>query len=86
MEMEYRGFRAVAAHDPQDCVYVGTVSGVSDVLTFHADAQDDLDEHFHGCVDDYLEICRKYGRRPDFPMGTAFLPYPRQETEIMNRE
>jgi predicted HicB family RNase H-like nuclease len=63
--MEYNGYRATINYDPEDHILVGTVFGIKDSLNFHGNSVDELETSFHNCIDDYLEMCKEFGKEPD---------------------
>ena len=64
-ELSYKGYRAAVGYDPEDGLFVGHVNGINDVLGFHGNSEDELIQHFHSVIDDYIDICKKYGRTAD---------------------
>ena len=67
-KLVYKGYRADVRYDSEDGLYVGRVIDVDDVLGFHGSSEDELMERFHLCIDDYIDICKRYGRIADKDM------------------
>ena len=65
--MTYKGFTACIEFDGEDRVFFGRLAGIRDIVTFHGQTVDELETAFKEAVDDYLEVCRKLGERPDKP-------------------
>ncbi|MDR7038848.1 putative HicB family RNase H-like nuclease [Methylobacterium sp. BE186] len=65
--MAYRGFHARVAFDPDDGLFVGQLSGINDVVGFHADTVAGLTEAFHEAVEDYVATCEAVGKAPEKP-------------------
>jgi len=65
--MSYRGFYARVDYDAEDEIFVGRLSGINDVVGFHASSVQELKAAFHEAVDDYVETCRKAGKAPEKP-------------------
>lgn len=63
--MKYKEYRAKIEYDSDDNIFVGEVLGLNDVLSFHANNTADLEKHFHDCIDEYLNMCKKYGKVPE---------------------
>lgn len=63
--MEYKGYHASVDFDADDMLFVGKVFGIADSLNFHGTSVDELEQMFHRSIDNYLEMCAKYGRKPD---------------------
>ncbi len=62
--MTYRGQTARVEFDARDNIMVGRLVGITDVVSFHADAVPALRAAFEEAVDDYLEACQKVGKAP----------------------
>ena len=64
-KIHYKGYWAVVVYDPEDGLLVGHVTGVDDVLGFHGNTKEEAVVRFHLCIDDYIDICKRYGRTAD---------------------
>ena len=51
-------------YDDDDHLFTGRIAGIRDIVGFHADTVDGLQEAFHEAVEDYLEACAKIGKEP----------------------
>lgn len=65
--MTYRDYAAAIAYDDADGLFFGRIAGIRDGVGFHADTVEGLRAAFREAVDDYIETCRKIGRRPQKP-------------------
>lgn len=63
--MEYKGYHADIRYSDEDRMFVGEVFGLNDSIGFHGASVDELEEMFHQSVDNYLEMCREFGKEPD---------------------
>lgn len=63
--MEYKGYHAEIKYSDEDRLFVGQVVGVSDTLAFHGASVSELEEMFHQSIDNYLELCREFGKTPE---------------------
>ena len=63
--MRYKDYRAVIAYDEEDGIFVGEVFGISDSLNFHGTSVEELQKSFHDCIENYIEECRKLGKKPE---------------------
>ncbi|SCP99898.1 type II toxin-antitoxin system HicB family antitoxin [Anaerobium acetethylicum] len=63
--MEYKGYHATVEYDAEDGIFVGEVFGIVDSLNFHGSSVVELVNMFHQSIDNYLEICKKYGKEPN---------------------
>ena len=64
-QLNYRGYAATVAFDPDDTILVGRIAGIRDVIGFHAETAEGIVTAFHEAVDDYLETCEKLGKPPE---------------------
>ncbi len=62
--MKYKGYIARIEYDEEDCVFVGHLAGIKDIVGFHGSTVDELENAFHESVDNYLAISEETGRPP----------------------
>lgn len=55
----YKNYKASIMYSEEDELFVGEVIGVSDSLYFHGRSVVELEESFHNCIDNYMELKRK---------------------------
>lgn len=63
--LEYRGYHARIELSEEDNCFVGSVMGINDSLHFHGQTVAELKEAFQVCIDDYLEMCKAFGKTPE---------------------
>ncbi|MBQ6663378.1 MAG: type II toxin-antitoxin system HicB family antitoxin [Firmicutes bacterium] len=63
--MEYNGYHAQIEFDSEDQIFVGSVIGINDSLSFHGSSVDELKKNFKQSVDNYLVLCEKVGKSPE---------------------
>ena len=63
--MEYKGYHAAVRYSDEDRMLVGEVIGINDTLGFHGSSVAELEEMFHQSIDNYLEMCKQTGKKPD---------------------
>ncbi len=63
--MEYKGYHAAVRFSDEDDLFVGEVIGLNDTLAFHGASVQELTDMFHQSVDNYLEMCREFGKEPE---------------------
>jgi len=63
--MEYKGYHAAIRYSDEDNLFIGEVFGINDTLAFHGSSVQELESMFHQSVDNYLEMCREFGKTPD---------------------
>ena len=71
--MKYKGYVARVEFDDEDLIFVGRISGIADIVTFHGTSVTELEQAFHESVDDYLEACAKLGQQPNKPFSGKML-------------
>ena len=63
--MEYKGYHADVQYSDEDKLFVGEVIGINDKLAFHGSSVSELEMLFHQSIDNYLEICEEFGKKPE---------------------
>ena len=63
----YRGYTAKVDFDPQDDIFVGRLTGINDMVGFHAETVEGLKAAFHEAVDDYVAACAAAAKPPEKP-------------------
>ena len=63
--MEYNGYHADIKYSDEDKLFVGEVIGINDALFFHGSSVSELEDMFHQSIDNYLEMCREFGKEPE---------------------
>ena len=49
-------------YSDEDNLFIGEVFGINDTLAFHGSSVQELESMFHQSVDNYLEMCREFGK------------------------
>ena len=62
--IEYKGYIATVEYSHEDTCFFGKLEMIDDLVTFEADAANELEANFHVAVDDYLQTCEELGREP----------------------
>lgn len=70
--LEYKGYHAKIDFDEEDMLFVGSVFGIQDSLNFHGTTISELVDSFHQSIDNYLEMCEEFGRKPDKEFKGSF--------------
>ncbi|MCL2138280.1 MAG: type II toxin-antitoxin system HicB family antitoxin [Treponema sp.] len=63
----YKGYTAIVGFSAEDECLVGHITGINDVIGFHANSVKEIRKVFQETVDDYLASCKKVGREPNKP-------------------
>jgi len=71
--MNYKGYSAAVAYEPDDRVFHGRVNDISDVVTFEGTSVDELEAAFRNAVEEYVAFCEERGRVPQRPFSGRFL-------------
>jgi len=75
--MNYKGYCARVEYDAEDRIFVGRLTGLHDIVSFHGASVDELERAFHESVDSYLDARAKLGQKPDKPAsGKLMLRVP----------
>ncbi len=70
--LEYKGYHAKIEFDEEDMLFIGSVFGIQDSLNFHGTTIPELVDSFHQSIDNYLEMCEKFGKKPDKEFKGSF--------------
>ena len=63
--MEYKGYHAAIQYSDEDNLFIGEVFGINDTLAFHGSSVQELESVFHQSIDNYLEMCREFGKKTE---------------------
>ena len=63
--IEYKGYLGIVEFSPDDMAFYGKIHGINDLVTFEATNVEQLMSAFYEAVDDYLDICARYGKMPE---------------------
>ncbi len=62
--MEYKGYYTRIEYSDEDKCFFGTIAGIADVVSFEGNSTEELKEAFIETVEDYLNICKRQGKKP----------------------
>ena len=65
--MTHKGYSARIEYSDKDGCFVGRVSGIRDIITFHGESVQDVRQAFEEAVDFYLASCAERGEAPNKP-------------------
>lgn len=68
----YKGYHAAIEFDQEDMLLVGEVFGIQDSLNFHGRSVEEIEAMFHQSIDNYLELCKELGKKPDKEFKGSF--------------
>ena len=62
--LEYKGYHAEIEFDEETNYYCGWLYGISDLVTFGGETEEEVEKDFYDAVDDYLEFCKETNQEP----------------------
>lgn len=65
--MTYKSYTARIDFDNEDKIFVGSLAGIRDIVSFHGSTVKELEKNFHEAVNHYLAACKKFGDTPQKP-------------------
>lgn len=71
--MKYKGYTADIQYHPDDRIFFGIVRGIDDGITFQGTSVDQLEKEFQISVNEYLRMCKEFGREPQKPHSGKFV-------------
>ncbi len=71
--MKYKEYTAIIDYDEDLKTFHGRVIAVKDVINFYGSTPTELEKEFKKSVDNYLEFCKKHGKKPDKPFSGEFI-------------
>ena len=75
--LSYKGYSARIEFDAEDLIFVGSVAGIGDIVSFHGDTVANLVSAFEEAVDHYLAASDELGRPAQKPAsGKLMLRVP----------
>jgi predicted HicB family RNase H-like nuclease len=73
----HKGYAAAVEFSAEDDAFIGRVTGINDLITFHAETVTELKQAFIEAVDFYLDTCAQRGEIPNKPYaGKVMLRMP----------
>ena len=69
---EYAGYIGSAEVDAENGVLFGRLLFIRDAIGYSASTVESLEQAFREAVDDYLEVCKEDGSKPDVPCKGSF--------------
>lgn len=70
--LEYNGYHAKIEMSVEDDIFVGSVLGINDSLNFYGNTINELKEAFETCIDDYIQMCEHFGKKPEKEYSGSF--------------
>ena len=70
--LEYQGYYGSAEFSLEDNIFHGKLLYIRSLVTYESDNVEGLKQAFHEAVDDYLEMCKAGGLKPENPLKGSF--------------
>jgi len=71
--MKYKGYIGRIGFDDGADLFHGEIIGIRDVITFQGKSVDEIRQALKDSIDDYLEMCKKHGKKPEKPFSGNLL-------------
>lgn len=70
--LKYKDYIGFFTFDEKTNLFQGKVSNIHDLVTFQGNTLEKTRLSFKDAVNDYIDWCHKYGKKPEkpFPLGT----------------
>lgn len=84
--MKYKAYAAQIEYSDEDGCFVGRISGIRDIITFHGESVHEIRTAFEEAVDFYIASCANRGEKPNKPFTGRFtvrLPAELHSTIVM---
>ena len=63
--IEYKGYHTIVRYVPESHTLRGKIEGINDYVDFDCKDLKSVEIEFHKAVDDYLEMCKELGKKPE---------------------
>ena len=71
--LSYKNYSANVAFDAEDRIFVGHLTGITDIVSFHGESASELIEAFEAAVDGYITMSEIHGVKPQKPIQGKWL-------------
>ena len=65
--LSYKNYSASVEFDADDRIFVGHLTGITDIVSFHGESASELIEAFEAAVDGYIMMSELHGVKPQKP-------------------
>lgn len=70
--MEHKGYFGSVQYSDDDEVFYGKVAFVRALISYEGESVKELKQAFREAIEDYLELCKTEGKKPDVPFKGTF--------------
>ncbi|MET3120892.1 putative HicB family RNase H-like nuclease [Oxalobacteraceae bacterium GrIS 2.11] len=71
--MTHKGYLAKIDYSDEDELFTGRLAGIDDVVGFHGSSVTELKAAFVEAVEDYIDTCKKLGKKPQKTYSGRFV-------------
>ena len=71
--LSYKNYSANIEFDSDDRIFVGHLTGITDIVSFHGESVSELMKAFEAAVDGYIALSEKHGVKPQKPYSGKLL-------------
>jgi predicted HicB family RNase H-like nuclease len=71
--LSYKNYSTSVAFDAKDRIFVGHLTGITDIVSFHGESASELIEAFEAAVDGYITMSEMHGVKPQKPIQGKWL-------------
>lgn len=70
--MGYKGYFGSVHYDDEDSVFFGKAEFIQSLVSYEGQSVTELKESFQNAVDDYLDLFKEEGKKPEIPFKGSF--------------
>ena len=70
--LSYKGYQGRFEYDAETDIFHGEALHLNDVVTFQGRSIDELKQALADSIEDYLELCKEVGKKPEKPFSGRF--------------
>ena len=63
--LKYKDYYGTVEYSAEDDCLFGKIAAINDLVTFEGTSTAELKKAFEEAVDDYLDMCKRYGKQPE---------------------
>ena len=70
--IQYKGYVGTVEFSEEDSIFYGKVVGIRSLISYEGETAKELLDDFHDAVDQYLEVCKAEGKKPEVAFKGSF--------------
>ncbi|MBU3828029.1 MAG: type II toxin-antitoxin system HicB family antitoxin [Candidatus Lactobacillus pullistercoris] len=63
--LKYKGYRGSVEYSLEDNILFGKIIGIKGLISYDGKTIEELKKHFKRALDDYLDLCKQKGIKPE---------------------